>query len=212
MRRCGGCPGPRPLGWGRAECDRLPLPHPPRGGGAGQTPPPDDGTRRRPGSSGRRQGRALDAGEGGGGAEGAGFLGGPAWTALTEWSQRLLGWRARARPLSPRLALTGGGASGPGVMAGELSSHISTLISLCFGETGQRHTCTRCTFLIFWQWENVPSAAQCLCCHNSFSGRGVGDLGLHLLSRAVTQMTPFLGKTREIRDERGNGSHCPTKA
>lgn len=45
VRRCGGCPGPRPLGWGRAECDRLPLPHPARGGGAGQTLPPPDGRR-----------------------------------------------------------------------------------------------------------------------------------------------------------------------
>lgn len=50
MGQCESCPGPRPLGWGRAECDRLPLPHPPRGGGADQTPPPDDWTRRRPGS------------------------------------------------------------------------------------------------------------------------------------------------------------------
>lgn len=48
--RCGGYSGLRPLGWGRAECDRLPLPHPPRGGGADEKLPPDDRTLGRPGS------------------------------------------------------------------------------------------------------------------------------------------------------------------
>lgn len=96
-------------------------------------------------------------------------------------------------------------------MAGELSSHISTLITLCFGETCQRHPCTRCTFFTLWQRENLPRAASYLCCHSDgltpfFSVRGVGDLGLHLLSRSVTQVTPFLGKTKGILDEQGNGS------
>lgn len=65
---------------------------------------------------------------GGGGAEGAGFPGGPAKAALTE---RPRGCRAEG---PGQAAVTPGGAGragalGPGVMAGEPSSHIPTQVS-----------------------------------------------------------------------------------
>lgn len=98
-------------------------------------------------------------------------------------------------------------------MAGEPSSHISTLISLCFGETGQRHPCTWCTFLIFWQWGNPPIGALYLCVVTTFSyGRGVGDLGLHLLSRSVTQVTPFFREDERNPGREEEMGHCSTKA
>lgn len=73
-------------------------------------------------------------GELGGGAEGAGFLGGPAWAALMERPRG-----CRVEGLGKAAVTPGGGgqagALGPGVMAGEPSFHIPTQISLCFGET-----------------------------------------------------------------------------
>lgn len=59
----------------------------------------------------------------------------------------------RAAPVTPQRRWAGGV---PGVMAGEPGSHVPTQISLCFAETGQRHSGAQRAFLVFGHWGNPP--------------------------------------------------------
>lgn len=201
MGRCGVFPGPRPLGWGRVECDRLPFPQPPRGGGGADQTPPSPG-RQVAGAAWLPQ-VGSEAGwwvrrEAGGGPGGTG-------------PERLSGGGPGPGRCHPGWRWAGGraGAPGPGIMAGQPSPHIPPQVSLGGRRRASAAPVSSAHSSYFGSGRLRPELPRIFVVTRMGSGSGGGDLGWRLLPGFLTRVTPFRGRTRGVGEGRTKWVSAP---
>lgn len=121
---------------------------------------------------------------------------------------------ARARPLSPRVALDGREPWSP---VSWPASRVSTSPLKFPCVSGKRASATPVLgahSLYFGKWENLPRIAPYLCCHSGglipfLSGRGVGGPSLASYLRVRHSSDTLIERTRRIGDERRKWVSAP---